>query len=568
MYCEYFGLKEPPFSIAPNPHYLFMSQRHQDALAHLLYGVQSEGGFVLLSGEVGTGKTTLCRCLLEQIPDNTDVAFILNPFLGTNELLHAICKELGIEGVQANATLRQLTETMYQFLLDNHANGRNTVLVIDEAQHLQFKTLELIRLLTNLETNTKKLLQIIFIGQPELNTLLAEPKLRQLSQRITARFHIAPLTLEETQSYIHHRLRVAGLPGNQPLLPDGIIKKIYKTTGGIPRLINVLCDRALLGAYVQNKHSVDKQTLQKAIVEIQGEKSRNPRAVSRIQAAIAAGLLAAIAIGIWLYPSSFSPEDSLDTRVNKAGFEGSISATPSTTSADDKSMVAQGIVDRALPDYRLPTQALAVKHLLASAYGVDIDNPNPCLNLEARNMSCEITASGNWKTLKRINRPAVLSLRLDDGTTMYLPVIRMGATTVQTVTEGEVVDIPLTELEAQWSGELLFIWRPPIGFSNPIGVNDNNAVVAWLAKAFATLDNKSQPLTDTRFTPALKQRVMIFQRQHQLLADGVVGVNTLLRLNERLGLANTLMPVATPSGSRLPSPLSATDRPQFSNAGR
>ena len=248
MYHQHFGLNEAPFSIAVNPRYLFMSQRHRDALAHLLYGVSGGGGFILLTGEVGTGKTTVNRCLLEQLPDTTDLAIILNPALSAVELLASACDELGIDYPRETHSLKALTDALHRYLLENYDRGRKTVLMIDEAQHLDFDVLEQIRLLTNLETNDEKLLQIILIGQPELSDKLARPELRQLNQRITARYNLQPLNLDETSAYIRHRLEVAGLKGDRRLFDSSAVKQIHTLTRGIPRLINVLCDRALLGA--------------------------------------------------------------------------------------------------------------------------------------------------------------------------------------------------------------------------------------------------------------------------------------------------------------------------------
>ena len=271
MYHQYFGLQEAPFSISVDPRYLFMGARHRDALAHLLYGVSIGGGFILLTGEVGTGKTTLNRCLLDKLPDNTDVALVLNPALNAVELLATVCDELGIEYEPSEQSLKVLTDKLHQFLLNNHSKDRNTVLLIDEAQHLSFDVLEQIRLLTNLETNTKKLLQIILVGQPELRALLAKPELRQLAQRITARYQLKPLNLQETHAYIRHRLSVARLPENQELFPDRVVKHLHKISRGIPRLINVLCDRMLLGTYGQNKKMADMAILKQAAVEVLGE---------------------------------------------------------------------------------------------------------------------------------------------------------------------------------------------------------------------------------------------------------------------------------------------------------
>ncbi|ANG65303.1 hypothetical protein A8C75_15640 [Marinobacterium aestuarii] len=272
MYNNYFGLSESPFSIAPNPRYLFLSEQYQEALAHLLYGIGSNGGFVLLTGEVGTGKTTVCRRLLEQMPANTDVAMILNPKASVEELLAALCDELGIAyplGDQVRS--KTYIDLINRHLLDTHARGRSTVLIIDEAQNLGVVLLEQIRLLTNLETNECKLLQIVLVGQPELLELLARPELRQLSQRITARYHLGALSLKDLEAYIVHRLAVAGL--NRPIFPASTLKRLYRLSGGIPRVVNILCDRALLGSFVQRDNHVEVATLVKASREVFGDEA-------------------------------------------------------------------------------------------------------------------------------------------------------------------------------------------------------------------------------------------------------------------------------------------------------
>jgi len=255
MYQRYFDLADAPFSIAPDPRYLFLSEKHREALAHLLYGVGDQGGFVLLTGEVGTGKTTLCRSLLQQIPAQTDVAYIINPRQSINQLLQSICDELHIE-YQPGRTSRDLVDDLNRFLLRAHAAGRNTLLIIDEAQNLGVEVLEQLRLLTNLETNEKKLLQLVLLGQPELSELLAKPQLRQLAQRVTARFHLGPLSKAEVAQYIAHRLSVAGCA--KTLFSEAAVTAVYRSSRGIPRLINQLCDRSLLGVYATNGDTVTR----------------------------------------------------------------------------------------------------------------------------------------------------------------------------------------------------------------------------------------------------------------------------------------------------------------------
>lgn len=266
MYLDFFDIKETPFSITPDPRYLYLSPRHQEALAHLLYAVTGSGGFVMLSGEVGAGKTTLCRSFLEHVPDDVDIALIVNPRLDELELMLTILDELSIARPSAPHTLKTTFDALNAYLLKAHAKNRRTVLIIDEAQNLSASLLELIRLLTNLETAKTKLLQIILIGQPELETVLARPELRQISQRITARYALRALSRKETGKYIYHRLEVAGLA--KRLFTTRAIRAVYRHTQGVPRLINTICDRALLGAYVNGRQKIDAAIVKKAIHEV------------------------------------------------------------------------------------------------------------------------------------------------------------------------------------------------------------------------------------------------------------------------------------------------------------
>ena len=279
MYTHYFGLKEKPFSIAPDPRYLYMSALHQEALAHLLYGVSSDGCFILLTGDVGAGKTTVCRCLLEQLPENCDLALILNPKLNAMELLASICDELEIVVTGRKISVKTYIDRLNRYLLAAHGRGRITALLIDEAQNLSIDTLEQLRLLTNLETSKQKLLKIILLGQPELQQLLDQEAVAQISQRITSRYHLFPLASQEVSAYVEHRLSVAG--GRRRLFSEAALRRVAKLSRGIPRLINLLCDRALLGAYVEEKDQVDLRTVNQAAREVLGrpEKGRGLRSM-------------------------------------------------------------------------------------------------------------------------------------------------------------------------------------------------------------------------------------------------------------------------------------------------
>jgi len=300
MYERHFGLSQSPFSIAPDPRYLFMSERHREALAHLLYGVKAGGGFVLLTGEIGAGKTTICRSLLAQIPEHCDVAYIFNPKLTVEELLGSICAEFRIPARHEGpgvATVKDYVDALNDYLLRTHASGRSSVLIIDEAQALSADVLEQLRLLTNLETDERKLLQIVLIGQPELRDMLARPDMEQLAQRVIARYHLDALGPQETEMYIRHRMAIAGLAGPLPF-DERALRGIYRYTRGVPRRINLLCDRALLGAYARGKSRVDVRTVEEAVEEVLRPASarKSARSGSARKTMVGLGLAAVLAL--------------------------------------------------------------------------------------------------------------------------------------------------------------------------------------------------------------------------------------------------------------------------------
>lgn len=332
MYTSFFGLNDIPFSIAPNPDFLFLSDRHREALTHLTYGLGDTGGFVLLTGEVGTGKTTISRKLLEQLPENTQVAFILNPTLSCLELLATICDELKVRYKKTGITLKYLTDKIQEKLLKNQENNINTLLIIDEAQHLQAEVLEQLRLLTNLETNTKKLLQVILIGQPELQQLLQRRDLRQLAQRITARYHLLPLTPSELEQYIKHRLSVVDC--HRALFNKAALKTIHKISQGIPRLVNLLCERALANAYGNNDSVVTKKIILLAAQQALGSEFQLTPwwKKSWLLASVAAASLSLVALGgFWL--GSFN----VGTKTPNLVQSGVTHSEPKTEQAEEKS---------------------------------------------------------------------------------------------------------------------------------------------------------------------------------------------------------------------------------------
>jgi general secretion pathway protein A len=518
MYYRYFGLQEEPFSIAVNPKYLFMSARHRDALAHLLYGVGTGGGFILLTGEVGTGKTTINRCLLEQLPADTDIAIILNPALNADELLATACDEYGIEYDRGATTLKELTDKLHAFLLENHRRGRNTVLLIDEAQHLQFDVLEQIRLLTNLETNTRKLLQIILVGQPELSAMLAKPELRQLSQRITARYDLQPLNLQETDAYIRHRLQVAGLPANQELFPSRVVRQIYRETRGIPRLINVLCDRLLLGSYGQNKSRVDTRMVKQAVREVMGEKPAGRTSAGVLWWAAAAIGLACLALISWQYLPRDGSTEAVVGEPRAATLE---PAAATAIQAREEAPAPAGLL-------RSRQDALVS---LAEFLELEVPPGNLCAGIAAQGWRCESLRAGSWDDLLEFDRPVVLTLVSPSRFMTYAVLIAVEGDGGILLQGGQRHAISLAELGPLWRGAFELLWQPPDDYAGPVSLGDRGPMVNWLARTFADLDGQAQPLAVDEFNAALDARVRLFQRQFKLRDDGVVGIKTLLRLN-------------------------------------
>lgn len=295
MYASYFNLRESPFSITPNPDYFYLSEQHKEAFAHLIYGFQQDAGFVLLTGEVGAGKTTLCRCIMGVLPEGVDVALILNPRISERELLGMICDELHIN-YPKSSTKKNRLDRLNEHLLQSHADGRRTVLLIDEAQTLSDRALEHVRLLTNLETAKHKLLQIILVGQPELIETLDKPELYQLAQRITARFHLRPLPLRDVEGYIDHRIQTAG--NRERIFTDAAIRTVARLSNGTPRLINIICDRSLLGAYASEKTKVTAGMVHSAAKQVSG-RNRRRRYIRPLVYAAMAMVVALLGVGIY-----------------------------------------------------------------------------------------------------------------------------------------------------------------------------------------------------------------------------------------------------------------------------
>jgi general secretion pathway protein A len=530
MYENYFGLAEAPFSIAPDPRYLYMSQRHQEALAHLLYGVNGDGGFVLLTGEVGAGKTTVCRCLLEQIPESCDVAYVFNPKLTVEELLSTICLEFAIAYPPGNASVKVFVDCINAYLLDAHARGRHTVLVIDEAQNLSADVLEQMRLLTNLETNRRKLLQIILLGQPELTDMLERPELKQLAQRIVARYHLGPLSKAEVSLYVRHRLDVAG--AERPLFPAWLTGRLHRLSHGIPRVINVLCDRALLGAYVQGKEKIDRATLEQAAREVFPKATAFSSVRRRsLATSLAAGvmLLAGGALAMMAYQQM-----QHDT---KPAAEKKLASAAGVRPGANADAVPQDAQSWPPAQPAADSRATAVSALFrawgAKYSGTDFQMASVCQQAKTMNLHCR-SARGGLDDLRQTNRPAVLQVRDAQGQESFVTLTGLSESLATFDTGASNQDVPLDALAAHWSGEYFVLARPLLDGFRTIRPGEHGPWVPVLGTQLAVLHGRETqyPLpNDALYDEAMEREVKQFQLTHGLIPDGVVGPQTFMRLS-------------------------------------
>jgi len=555
MYRDYFGFKESPFSIAPDPRFLYMSERHREALAHLLYGMQTDGGFVLVSGEVGTGKTTMCRCLLDQLPENVDVAFILNPRVTTSELLASICDEFAINYPPGNRSIKLFVDRINTFLLETHAKGRRAVVIIDEAQNLHPTVLEQVRLLTNLETSEHKLLQVIMLGQPEILKILDRPELRQLAQRITARYHLEALSRQELGGYINHRLAVAGL--RHELFTPGIVRSLYRLSGGIPRLTNVICDRALLGAYVQGHTRVKRRTLAKAAREVLGQRSADTRPRPATPWWVTASV--AVLVGVFVFGMDFfqhravpveTPTEVMPPASVTENFAPAPEAVTENVAPAPEAITASGVPASGMaPAVALPAAALAwpadlpvsmskamAFRALLARWGRDFalaEHDDVCQYARRYGLEC-LFRRGNLDSLQQFNGPAVLRLSDDQGQDFYAALVELRgeAATLVVGQAGRVVS--LADLQAHWPGEFTMLWRPPPGYHVELTEGGQGDAVKWLRERLAVVQGRQVQGEGNRnlvFDAGLKRQVEVFQTDQGLKADGIAGPQTLMRLN-------------------------------------
>ena len=511
-----------------------MSERHTEALAHLIYGITEAGGFVQLTGEVGTGKTTLVRGLLQQLPEDAEIALVLNPQLSRAEFLAAICDELGIDDVEDTGSIKALNSSLNKYLLANHSKGRKTILLVDEAQNLAIDVLEQVRLLTNLETSKQKLLQITLVGQPELRELLARNDLRQLAQRITGRYHLEPLTREETTEYIRHRLTVAG--GSGAIFSDGACKEVFRLSQGVPRIINVICDRALLGGFTEEKAVITPRLVRQAAREIYDLPAIDVSPWGRRwrTAGVVAATLLLAATAIWT--------------------SGVHEKLPGLTASNDAAAIEPEVILPA-PD---EIEYVSLNRFLQDNAG-QTDTDSAFVNLfrkwgieylpEAGSRACEqainyqlscLLQRGSLAQLQTLDRPAILTLR-DNNSMLHNVVISELTGDYATIEiDTKRIEVPVVDLLGSWYGDFLMLWQPQIETVVLLAPGDTSPGIPWLRDSIAAIQGwNPAPVDNPEFyDPILADRVRSYQRSRRLNVDGLVGEETLITINTDLGNNN------------------------------
>ena len=559
MYTQHFRLTEQPFSIAPNPRYLYLSPQHREALAHLLYGIGVGGGFVVLTGEVGTGKTTLCRALLDQLPEDVDIALIFNPRMNSRELLAGICDELHIAYPGPKASLKQLIDALNQHLLDAHARGRRVIALIDEAQNLRFDVLEQVRLLTNLETNQTKLLQIILVGQPELNQILDRPNLRQLSQRITARYHLNPLSLAETRDYIRHRMAVAS--GSDEAFTRTALRAIHRKARGIPRLINLIADRALLGAYTLGKQKVSGKVVRRAATELMSpSKPRHYRL-----AGLLALILTLLAGAAYLYvqpkprePAEPQGESSIEDTKPLADSLPESHEIQNPPASPERGVDSEPPPQQVRADTDTPIEVVpkfaewianskrnwpnAIKSMLGEwSVSLPERRDDACALATEQGIRCQ-PIQASWLQIRNLNLPVVLEFVLPDGHKRYALVRKVVDDQVEVAAADDSGNFAESELLQLWTGSTTVAWKPNQPEMKNIMPGGRSPLVAWVRQQLGI----SAPTADvTHYDELLREKITDFQKSRGLKADGIIGTLTLLGL-QTIG-TSTEIPRLTPA---------------------
>ncbi|WP_318445545.1 ExeA family protein [Photobacterium leiognathi] len=553
MYQDFFGITEAPFSIVPSARFLYLSERHREALTHMLSGLTDGGGFGLLTGEVGTGKTTVLRAMISRLPHQTQVAVILNPALSAHDLLAAICDELGLS-YESDASFKQLTDIIYRHLMANHAEGRQTLLLVDEAQHLMPDVLEQLRLLTNLETDSRKLLKVVLIGQPELQQLLQQERLRQLAQRITSRYHLLPLTETEVSEYIHYRLTAVDCL--YPVFDASSIKYIAKQTQGIPRLINLVCDKSMQLACQAGTHQVSKQMAVQACEDILSWQVPATASSSRAGGSkrhsslwlpwgVAVAVCSALAVGAWHYwplpvapkAAPIEPNQSLYAVANLSAVE-----TPPSLSTMPVVSTKEATLSRLAKAIDGSRKERTAMQNLYRLWGFDTAlNQATCATSSRISLAC-FDGKTTLAKLGLINRPVVVTLEDGAKKPFYAVVYAITDDRIELLLGKERISVSPKWFEARWNGQFSLLWRPPLGDKTSIRFGQNSPRVAWLDQQLNDFLGENSPRKGY-FDQSVLDKLRRFQRSQDLTADGIAGPMTLMVLDSAMNLPGpTLQP--------------------------
>jgi general secretion pathway protein A len=539
MYTLYYGFHEKPFALSPDPRFLYLSGSHREVLGHLVYGIEQGDGFMAITGEVGTGKTTLCRTLLRRLGSDTEVAFLFNPTLTPLELLKAINGEFGLSTFGESRP--ELTDVLNAFLFESRAEGRRVLLIIDEAQNLSTETLEQLRLLSNLETETSKMLQIVLLGQPELDHKLAAQNLRQLRQRISVWTHLGPMNAEETAEYVRHRLRVAGL--ERPIFTERALRAVHHLSGGVPRLINLICDRALLAGYADQKAQIGRGLVSRAAGEL---RPRRPARLAWERAAIAlgaAGVLLAgglfLAMGMGAFSGAHEPAASATPPVASRGRVASASTSAGAVRSPAPPVI-DGDLGAQLPLWPPAEGRAAALDAALAIWGRPVSGTRA---LEFEELRERLASEGlqlmpilpELSAMHSAAAPALVSLR-DDAGTEHLALLRSLSgdyAYLDGIVSGATLRVTQSDLLRHLDGEVYALWRDFEALPDVLGLGASGDAVSWLQSALAELGFYTAEVQG-RFDEATRDAVSLFQKNRGLRADGSVDARTLMSLYQAL----------------------------------
>lgn len=563
IYQQYFALNCEPFSIVPDPGFLYPSSQHRQAVAHLKYGLDREGGFVLLTGEVGTGKTTLTRTLIKRIPAHVRVAYVLNSTLEVTDLLASICQELSIDLPKSSKTslTKNCIDALNVDLIAAHTEGKKTLVVIEEAQNLSPEVLEILRLLSNLETATHKLLHILLVGQPELLETLAQKNQRQLNQRVVARFHLLPLAKSDVANYVNHRLHHAG--ANRAIFENSAMNALFKLTKGVPRLINLICHHALLAAYATGAKTVSARLVKNASKEIFDTHITDSKPSQKwFIALFITGIFAVVMAERYDASKSqmvFEEAEVID-QIEPETFE-QVEAlfeivesdeSISQTNTKDELPVIEPIrvQDDDEPSLLISATSNPFADLFA-LWSIEVESlfsEEEVFALATINgLGAEKLTNAEINRLMAVDRPGIIWIKEDSGRLKSYLLIALDAESVVLKTADDNRRESLQWLVDHWNGAFLFLWFSPVDIQSLRLGDKNPQAINWLQSQLQLIDSDYLPfITGGNYTEVIRDFVLNFQKQQKIRADGVVGRQTIMKLNQ---LANPIIPTL---GNRLP----------------